>query len=57
LARPKPPGRDDWQRTIGMFTGDSVMREIDDASLKIREEDRRGAQSVSPIQQPRSGKM
>ena len=41
LAKPREPGRDDWRKTIGMFTGDAVMREIDDEALKIREQDRR----------------
>ena len=31
----------DWQRTVGMFTGDEVMRRIDEAALKFREADRR----------------
>ena len=31
----------DWKRTVGMFTGDVVMRRIDDAALKFREADRR----------------
>jgi len=41
LAKPREPRRDDWRKTIGMFTGDAVMREIDDEALKIREQDRR----------------
>ncbi|MCL4204866.1 MAG: hypothetical protein KJ000_20500 [Pirellulaceae bacterium] len=41
LAKPREPRRDDWRKTIGMFTGDTVMREIDDEALKIREQDRR----------------
>jgi hypothetical protein len=39
----KKPGRDDWQRTFGMFAGDTVMKEIIDAGQRIREEDRRQA--------------
>jgi hypothetical protein len=35
------PGRDDWQRTFGMFAGDSVMKEVIEAGRLIREEDRR----------------
>lgn len=31
----------DWRRTVGMFTGDEIMREICDNALAIREEDRR----------------
>lgn len=44
-AKPQavPPGRDDWQSTFGMFTGDVVMKEIIEAGQRIREEDRRQA--------------
>ncbi len=35
------PGRDDWQKTFGMFAGDPVMKEIIEAGRRIREEDRR----------------
>lgn len=41
LAKPREPGRDDWRRTIGMFTDDPVMKEICDEALKIREQNRR----------------
>ena len=48
LLRAKPatdqPGRDDWQRTFGMFAGDPVMKEIVEAGQRIREEDRRQAE-------------
>ena len=37
------PGRDEWQKTFGMFAGDPVMKEIIDAGRRIREEDRRQA--------------
>jgi hypothetical protein len=30
-----------WQRAAGRFTGDEIMRAIDDAALAYREEDRR----------------
>jgi hypothetical protein len=33
----------DWRRTIGMFTGDEVMKQIDQATLEIREASRRKA--------------
>jgi hypothetical protein len=33
--------RPGWQRAIGRFTGDEIMRAIDDAALAYREEDRR----------------
>jgi hypothetical protein len=31
----------DWRQTIGMFTGDEVMKRIDAAALDYREADRR----------------
>ena len=31
----------DWRSTVGMFTGDEVMKEINEAARKIREADRR----------------
>jgi hypothetical protein len=30
----------DWKRTVGMFSGNELMKEIDAAGQKIREEDR-----------------
>lgn len=33
----------DWRRTIGMFAGDEMMKEIFDEALKIREADREKA--------------
>ncbi|HTU89739.1 MAG TPA: hypothetical protein VMF69_06565 [Gemmataceae bacterium] len=36
LVRPK-----DWRNVVGMFAGDEVMKRIDEAGRKIREEDRR----------------
>jgi hypothetical protein len=44
LLLKRPPSEDQrpgWQRALGRFTGDDVMRAIDDAALKYREEDRR----------------
>lgn len=38
LAQPK-----DWRRTIGMFSGDEVMKQIDEEGRKIREADRQRA--------------
>ena len=38
------PGRDDWLRTFGMFTGDPVMKEIIEAGRRIREDDRQQAE-------------
>jgi hypothetical protein len=36
---PPPIGRD-WRSTIGMFSGDSLMKEIDEVGRKIRAADR-----------------
>jgi hypothetical protein len=33
----------DWKRTVGMFSGNELMKEIDAAGQKIREQDRRHA--------------
>ncbi len=42
LARIQPSNRPkDWRDTLGMFTGDEVMRAITDEALRHREEDRR----------------
>jgi hypothetical protein len=38
------PRSKDWRRTIGMFDGDPVMKEIIDEGNRLREEDRRQAQ-------------
>jgi hypothetical protein len=35
----------DWRSTLGMFSNDPVMKEIDEETLKIREADRRRARS------------
>ncbi len=39
----KPPRAKDWRRTIGMFAGDEVMKEIFDAARQIREDNRQEA--------------
>jgi hypothetical protein len=31
----------DWRRTVGMFDGDPLMKEIIEAGQRVREEDRR----------------
>ena len=36
-------GPKDWQSTVGMFTGDEVMKRIGEAALESREADRRKA--------------
>jgi hypothetical protein len=37
------PEKDEWQRTVGMFDGDQIMKEITDGALELREEERRKA--------------
>ena len=39
-APPHVPGPHDWKRTIGMFSGDEVMKRIDAEALAYREADR-----------------
>lgn len=34
-----PPAKD-WRRTVGMFAGDEVMKQIDEEARKFREADR-----------------
>jgi hypothetical protein len=31
----------DWRRTVGMFRGDPIMKEVIDGALRLREEERR----------------
>ena len=38
----------DWRRTIGMFDGDPVMKQIEEAGRKIREAERRRARARRP---------
>jgi hypothetical protein len=33
-----------WRRTLGMFTGDEVMKRIDEQALKYRDADRKKVQ-------------
>ncbi len=35
----------DWRSTLGMFTDDSIMKEIDEERRRIRQTDRQQAQS------------
>jgi hypothetical protein len=37
------PGPEDWVRSVGMFTGNAFMKEIDAAGRSIRETERRVA--------------
>jgi hypothetical protein len=34
-------GKKDWRRTVGMFSGDEIMKQIDEAARKYREDDRK----------------
>ncbi len=43
-----PPVERDWRSTIGMFYGDPLMQEIDEAGRKIRESDREQAADDRP---------
>jgi hypothetical protein len=38
----------DWRRSLGMFTGDEIMKQIDEEGRKIREKDRREARKLWP---------
>jgi hypothetical protein len=40
----RPAGRGkDWRRTVGMFSGNELMKEIDAAGAKLRAQDRKRA--------------
>ena len=41
----RPPRIKDWRRTLGMFAGDEVMKEIDRLGREYREADRRSSQT------------
>jgi hypothetical protein len=34
------PGRDEWQTTVGAFSGDPLAKEIIDEALRLRDEER-----------------
>jgi hypothetical protein len=38
------PGKDDWQRVVGMFAGSDFMRQVDEEGRRIREAERAQAQ-------------
>jgi hypothetical protein len=46
------PPRKDWRRTVGMFKGDPIMKEILDEALRMREEERRQAREQEQGEQP-----
>jgi hypothetical protein len=43
----------DWTRTVGMFSGNELMKQIDAAGQKIREQDRRRARRPGNNRRPK----
>ena len=39
-VKPQTPTKE-WQRTVGMFRGDPIMKQVIDEALRQREEERR----------------
>jgi hypothetical protein len=50
-AQPQTPKKD-WRRTVGMFRGDPIMKEVIDGALRLREEERRLAREQETREQP-----
>ena len=50
-SQPQTPTKD-WRRTVGMFRGDPIMKEIIDGALRLREEERRLAHEQEAREQP-----
>jgi hypothetical protein len=48
--QPASPGRDDWQRVVGMFAGSDFMKQVDEEGRKIREAERAQAQQELPAE-------
>ncbi len=46
------PHRKDWQRTVGMFRGDPIMKEIIDEAQRVREEERCMARKRETAEEP-----
>jgi hypothetical protein len=46
-----PFRRKDWRRTLGMFAGDDLMKEIDAEGRKIRVADRRATLAAIDAEQ------
>ena len=44
----REPGRDDWLKSVGMFGGDPVMKEIIDEGRRLREQDRQQTRTDRP---------
>jgi len=41
----------DWRRTVGMFRGDPIMKQVIDGALQLREEERRLAREQEAREQ------
>ena len=44
----REPGRDDWLKTVGMFAGDPVMKEIIEEGRRVRAQDREQTRTDRP---------
>jgi hypothetical protein len=42
----------DWRRTVGMFRGDPIMKQVIDGALRLREEERQLAREQEAGDQP-----
>ena len=47
----QPPAKD-WRRTVGMFRGDPIMKQVIDGALRLREEERQLAREQEAGNQP-----
>jgi len=47
-ASTKRGKKKDWRRTLGMFTGDEIMKRIDEQALKYRKQDRKRVRRQRP---------
>lgn len=45
MLEPSPAKAGDWRSTVGVFSGDEIMKRIDAAALRYREEDRKKARA------------
>ncbi len=50
-SKPQTPTKD-WRRTVGMFRGDPIMKEVIDGALSLRKEERRLAHEQEAREQP-----
>lgn len=42
----------DWRRTVGMFRGDPIMKQVINGALRLREEERQRAREQETGDQP-----